>query len=95
MHSNMNIAHTGSVIIRVRRPGDPPLHVDPQSGAALTRVILTSVDLADRAITVTTRDGRVVTRRIVDTTDVSTLRKGDQIDVMYIDPSARDFAAAS
>jgi len=77
------IAIADAIVVRIRRPGEPPLHVDRQSGAALSRVIVTSVDAGGRSITVTTRDGRVLTLRTGERTDVSTLKRGDQIDVMY------------
>ena len=87
-----------SIVLQVRKPGDPPLPAG--SDAAITRgtgklpsatvaaqekmtVTVKSIDPAVPSLTVTTPDGRVVTRKVEDKKHLASVKVGDQIDITY------------
>lgn len=87
-----------SIVLQVRRPGDPPLPAG--SDTAVTRgtgklpsatvaaqekmtVTVKSIDATVPSLTVTTPDGRVVTRKIEDKKHLANVKPGDQIDITY------------
>ena len=87
-----------SVVLQVRKPGDPPL--PPTTDTAVTRaksnlpaatvaaqdkmtVTVKAIDAAVPSITVATADGRIVTRKIEDKKNLASVKVGDQIDITY------------
>ena len=87
-----------SIVLQVRKPGDPapPPSTDtavtrgtgklPSATVAAQEkmtVTVKSTDPAVPSITVTTADGRVVTRKIEDKKHLANVKPGDQIDIIY------------
>jgi Cu/Ag efflux protein CusF len=88
-----------STVYRIRKPGDPAAlnakadsNVTPGSGAlpsvtaarqTVKTVTVKSVDADAGAITVTTRDGRTVTRKVEDKSNLANLKAGDTIEIVY------------
>ena len=83
--------------MNVRKPGDPPLAtnnvgVTGTSGKmpggtmavqAVTSVTVKAVDAAAGTITVTTRDGRVISRKVDNKANLNGVKIGDTIDIAY------------
>jgi Cu/Ag efflux protein CusF len=87
-----------SVVMQVRKPGEastPPAadaKVNRSTGATpgatvaaqmTTTVTVKSIDAAVPSITVTTADGRTVTRKVEDKKNLENVKPGDRIDITY------------
>ena len=96
----LKLTYRESVVVLLRKPGDPPLTDKDVSNSAVTRgtgalpsatmstqervtVTVKSIDPATQAITVTTKDGRTVTRKVEDKKFVDGLKAGQTIDIVY------------
>jgi len=101
----VNLTYYESVVYRLRKPGDPPLDNQPgvvatPSGGALpggTRaeqrtqtVTVKAIDTNMPSITVTTPDGRTVSRRVENKANLNGLKVGDKIDVVYTEALLAD-----
>jgi len=88
-----------SVLLQVRKPGDPapaatsgdagltrgkgPLPSGTLSVQDKMTVTVKAIDPALPSVTVTTPDGRTVTRKVEDKKNIEGLKVGDQIDITY------------
>jgi Cu/Ag efflux protein CusF len=85
-----------SLVFQVKKPGDPSApsaalaggRLEQVPGAALgarqtMSVTVKAVDMNAPSITVTTEDGRTVTRRIRDKKNLEGVKAGDRIDITY------------
>jgi hypothetical protein len=87
-----------SVVLQVRKPGDPapPPSSDtavtraksdlPAATVAAQEkmtVTVKAIDAAVPSVTVTTPDGRTVTRKVEDKKNLTNVKVGDQIDITY------------
>jgi hypothetical protein len=94
----VNLHYYESRVYQLRKPGDPPINLKSadaitRSNGALpgatvasqtvTTVTVKSIDPAVPSITVTTKDGRTVTRKVDDTANLAGVHPGDQIDIVY------------
>jgi Cu/Ag efflux protein CusF len=93
----VSMAYYESRVYRLRKPGDPPLSaggsaVTPAKsalpGATVSKqttatVTVKSVDQNVGTITVTTKDGRVISRKVDDKSNLTGVKAGDQIDIIY------------
>lgn len=94
----VNLHYYESRVYQLRKPGDPPIDLKDadaitSAGGALpggtiasqtiTSVTVKSVDPAVPSITVTTKDGRTVTRKVDNKANLSGVMPGDQIDIVY------------
>jgi uncharacterized protein YjdB len=96
----VKLTYRESVVVLLRKPGDPPLTDKDVANSAVTRgtgplpsatmsaqervtVTVKAIDPATQAITVTTKDGRTVTRKVEDKKFVDGLKAGQTIDIVY------------
>jgi Cu/Ag efflux protein CusF len=96
----VKMTYTESVVVLLRKPGDPPITDAQAANAATTRgtgalpsatmaaqervtVTVKAIDPATQAITVTTKDGRTVTRKVDDKKFIDGLKAGQTIDIVY------------
>ena len=96
----VKMTYRESVVVLLRKPGDPPLTDKDVANTAVTRgtgplpsatmsaqervtVTVKTIDPATQAITVTTKDGRTVTRKVEDKKFVDGLKAGQTIDIVY------------
>ena len=96
----MKFTYRESVVVLLRKPGDPPISDKEAANAAVTKgtgalpsatmtaqervtVTVKSIDPATQGITVTTKDGRTVTRKVEDKKFIDGLKAGQTIDIVY------------
>lgn len=93
----VNLSYYESVVMNVRKPGDPPLATNnvgvtgtagklpggTMAVQAVTSVTVKAVDAAAGTITVTTRDGRVISRKVDNKSNLNGVKIGDTIDIAY------------
>jgi hypothetical protein len=96
----VTLTYYETTFFKIRKPGDPPLDmksdtaVTGTSGAlpgatvanqTVKTVTVKSVDPTAGVITVTTSDGRVITRKVDEKVkpDLANIKAGDQIDIVY------------
>ncbi len=92
----VNLTYYSSRVFKVRKPGDPPLKVEAASmtpsggklpgGTLATQTVRTDGSrrsMRTPSITVTTSDGRVVSSRVEDKNNLSGVKVGDKIDIVY------------
>jgi Cu/Ag efflux protein CusF len=95
----VRLSYYASVVFQVRKPGEAPtgtaavdaaferaksgLPAGLLSAQQKQTVTVKQVDLSEPSLTVTTADGRVVTRKIQDKTKIEAIKPGDQIDITY------------
>jgi Cu/Ag efflux protein CusF len=93
----IDIAYVESTVLRVRKPGETPTATS--GDAALTRstgrpgatfgmqvnttVTVKAIDPSLPSITVTTEDGRTVTRKVEDKKNLEGVKVGDKIEITY------------
>ena len=92
------ITYYESVVLQVLKPGQQGLGTGVEAGVARgtgalpagaiatqqrTTVTVKSVDPAVPSVTVTTEDGRTVTRKIADKKILESVKPGDRVDIMY------------
>jgi hypothetical protein len=94
----VNFTYYESTVYRLRKPGDPAPSPSDQhaivgtagdlpggtaSRQKVSSVTVKSVDPATPSITVTTADGRTITRTVADAANLVNVRPGDSIDITY------------
>lgn len=94
----VKMTYTESMVLQIRKPGDKPGPtslqggVTPGSGAlpsattavqAKMTVTVKSIDPKLPSVTVTTPDGRTVTRKVENRKNLEGVKVGDQIDITY------------
>jgi hypothetical protein len=93
----VKLTYYSSRVFKVRKPGDPPLKVEAASmtpsggklpgGTLATQSVRTvtvkAIDAKVPSITVTTSDGRVVSSRVEDRNNLTGVKVGDKIDIVY------------
>ena len=92
----INMSYYESTVYQLRRPGSPDpkptdkTEVTPTAGAlpagtvgrqTTSTVTVTAVDVSIPAITVTTADGRTVTRKVENKNNLAGVQPGDKIDI--------------
>ena len=98
-----------SVVLVVRKPGEAPVATAGEPaitrgtgalpGATMaaqdkTTVTVKAIDPAVPSVTVTTADGRTVTRKIEDKKNIAGLKAGDKIDITYTEALVTSVEAA-
>jgi Cu/Ag efflux protein CusF len=94
----VNMTYYESIVFQIRKPGEKPAEeavgtamtrsTGATPGGTLAvqdrmTVTVKAIDPAVPSVTVTTPDGRTVTRRVEDTKNIENLKVGDQIDITY------------
>ena len=97
----VNLTYYETQFFKIRKPGDPPLDVKTETAVTGTSgtlpggtmasqrmktVTVKAVDAAAGSITVTTTDGRVITRKVSDEAvkaELANVKVGDQIDIVF------------
>lgn len=94
----VNMTYYESIVFQIRKPGEKPAEEAVGTAMTRSKgatpggtlavqdrmtVTVKAIDPAVPSVTVTTPDGRTVTRRVEDKKNIENLKVGDQIDITY------------